>query len=150
MTTRGFKFRRDVRALHRRFREWRMIAKGLSSTDHPVMAHIIPIRRCNLSCTYCNEYDTFSKPVPAEVMTERLDRLAAFGTTIITFSGGEPTLRKDLPEMVASAYRHCRPGIINIPTNGIQYKTIPRRIERVLEAAPKSEVIALPRTGTGS
>jgi MoaA/NifB/PqqE/SkfB family radical SAM enzyme len=58
-----------------------------------------------------------------------------------TFSGGEPTLRKDLPDMVASAYRHCRPGIINIPTNGIQWKTIPARIERVLEAAPKSEVI---------
>ena len=43
--------------------------------------------------------------------------------------------------MVASAYRHCRPGIINIPTNGIQHKIIPGRIERVLQAAPKSEVI---------
>ncbi|HEX6525587.1 MAG TPA: hypothetical protein VF070_37090, partial [Streptosporangiaceae bacterium] len=49
-----------------------------------------------------------------------------------TFSGGEPTLRKDLPDLVASAYRHCRPGIINIPTNGIQHKVIPGRIERVL------------------
>jgi MoaA/NifB/PqqE/SkfB family radical SAM enzyme len=58
-----------------------------------------------------------------------------------TFSGGEPTLRKDLPDMVASAYRHCRPGIINIPTNGIQHKRIPARIEQVLQAAPKSEVI---------
>jgi MoaA/NifB/PqqE/SkfB family radical SAM enzyme len=58
-----------------------------------------------------------------------------------TFSGGEPTLRKDLPEMVAAAYRHCRPGIINIPTNGIQDKIIPARIERVLQAAPTSEVI---------
>jgi hypothetical protein len=28
------------------------------------MAHIIPIRRCNLSCKYCNEYDDYSKPVP--------------------------------------------------------------------------------------
>ncbi len=43
--------------------------------------------------------------------------------------------------MVASAYRHCRPGIINIPTNGIQDKIIPGRIERVLQAAPTSEVI---------
>ena len=43
--------------------------------------------------------------------------------------------------MVASAYRHCRPGIINIPTNGIQHKIIPGRIEQVLQAAPKSEVI---------
>src|SRR4029077_9352995 len=57
------------------------------------------------------------------------------------FGGGEPTLRKDLPQMVGSAYRHCQPGIINIPTNGIQHKIIPGRIEQVLQAAPKSEVI---------
>src|SRR5260370_35330316 len=50
-------------------------------------------------------------------------------------------MRKALPEMVASSYRHCRPGIINIPTNGIQDKIIPERIERVLQAAPTSDVI---------
>ena len=43
--------------------------------------------------------------------------------------------------MIEAAYRHCRPGIINIPTNGIQDKLIPARIERVLQAAPTSEVI---------
>ena len=43
--------------------------------------------------------------------------------------------------MVGSAYRHCRPGIINIPTNGIQQKIIPGSVERVLQVAPKSEVI---------
>ena len=44
-------------------------------------------------------------------------------------------------ESAADAHRHCRPGIINIPTNGIQDKVIPGRIERVLQAAPTSEVI---------
>ena len=29
-----------------------------------MLAHIIPIRRCNLACAYCNEYDDVSKPVP--------------------------------------------------------------------------------------
>src|SRR5437762_4138108 len=86
MATQGFKLHRDLRALNRRAREWRMILKGLASTDHPVMAHIIPIRRCNLSCTYCNEYDDYSKPVPVPVMFERLDRLADLGTTLVTFS----------------------------------------------------------------
>ena len=59
----------------RRTREYAMIAKALWSTDHPVMAHIIPMRRCNLACTYCNEYDDFSKPVPLETMFERIDHL---------------------------------------------------------------------------
>src|SRR5262249_27057392 len=49
--------------------------------------------------------------------------------------------RKDLPDMVTSAYRHCRPGIINIPTNAIQDKIIPGRVERILQACPDSEVI---------
>ena len=43
-----------------------------------------------LSCTYCNEFDDFSKPVPAAEMLRRIDHLADLGTSIITFSGGEP------------------------------------------------------------
>ena len=58
-----------------------MIAKGLVSTDHPILAHVIPMRRCNLACAYCNEYDDHSKPVPLEVMYQRLDRLAISGPT---------------------------------------------------------------------
>src|SRR5579885_2626866 len=78
------KLRRTWKRIHRRAREMRMIYKGLISTDHPILAHIIPMRRCNLSCAYCNEYDNHSKPVPLELMLQRLDRLAGLGTTIIT------------------------------------------------------------------
>src|SRR6185437_4310099 len=49
--------RRGWKRLSRLARELRMIGKGLASTSHPILAHIIPMRRCNLSCTYCNEYD---------------------------------------------------------------------------------------------
>ena len=56
--------RRRLRFWGTRLREWLMIARGLASAGHPVLAHVIPIRRCNLSCTYCNEYDEVSKPVP--------------------------------------------------------------------------------------
>ena len=77
-----------MRFWNTRLREWRMIAGGLISTHHPVLAHLIPIRRCNLSCAYCNEFDKVSKPLPLETMFRRVDRLAALGTTIITISGG--------------------------------------------------------------
>ena len=92
--------RRATRAASRGVREWRMIAKGLLSTRHPIDAHIIPIRRCNLSCAYCNEFDSFSKPVPTAEMLRRIDRLAALGTTIITISGGEPLLHPELDEII--------------------------------------------------
>src|SRR5271169_6197151 len=87
--------------IHRRARELRMISKGLLSTDHPILAHIIPTRRCNLSCTYCNEYDDHSKPVALETMHQRVDRLAELGTTIITISGGEPLLHPELDQVIA-------------------------------------------------
>ncbi|HVW86619.1 MAG TPA: radical SAM protein [Bryobacteraceae bacterium] len=98
--------RRSLIAAHRSTREWRMLANGLRSTDHPVLAHIIPIRRCNLSCTYCNEFDDFSKPVPTEEMIRRIDLLAALGTSIISFSGGEPLLHPDLDKLIARIRRH--------------------------------------------
>src|SRR6202030_2170712 len=95
------RLRRGLRAVQRRAREIRMIAKGLVSKDHPVLAHIIPMRRCNLACTYCNEFDDFSKPVAIEVMYQRLDRLADLGTPIVTISGGEPLLHPGLDLIVA-------------------------------------------------
>jgi MoaA/NifB/PqqE/SkfB family radical SAM enzyme len=96
--------------------------------------------RCNSRCKTCNVWllpnDDFS--------LEEWDRtFQSLGRAPywFTFSGGEPTLRTDLPAMVASAYRHCRPGIINIPTNGIQDKIIPARIEQIVQACPQAEVI---------
>jgi MoaA/NifB/PqqE/SkfB family radical SAM enzyme len=96
--------------------------------------------RCNSRCKTCN---VWQRPNDDFTLEEYDKTFASIGRDAywFTFSGGEPTLRKDLPEMVEAAYRHCRPGIINIPTNGIQDKIIPARIERVLQAAPGSEVI---------
>ena len=88
------------------WREFKFLAKGVFSTKHPVLAHIIPMRRCNLSCTYCNEYDDVSKPVPLEEMYRRLDKLAELGTTAIIISGGEPLLHPDLEKIIARIRRH--------------------------------------------
>jgi MoaA/NifB/PqqE/SkfB family radical SAM enzyme len=96
--------------------------------------------RCNSRCKTCNVWQRPNDDFTIEEYEKTFESIghAAYW---FTFSGGEPTLRKDLPEMVGAAYRHCRPGIINIPTNGIQDKIIPERVERVLQAAPGSEVI---------
>src|SRR5207245_7101380 len=98
------RLRRRLRFLRTRARELNMIGKALVSTKHPILAHIIPMRQCNLACTYCNEFDDFSKPVPLEEMKKRLDALAGMGTSIITISGGEPLMHPDLDEVI----RHIR------------------------------------------
>ena len=102
--------RRRWIACSRRLRELRMIAHGLVNTSHVVMAHIIPMRRCNLACAYCNEYDAVSKPVPLETMYQRLDHLAKLGTAIVTISGGEPILHPNSMRSSATfATRECSP-----------------------------------------
>lgn len=93
-----------------------MFVRALRFQYRPVAAHLIPIRRCNLSCSYCNEYDTHSKPVPTRDLLRRIDRLADLGTGIVTLSGGEPLLHPDVDEII----RHIRVRgpIATIITNG--------------------------------
>ena len=108
--------RRMLLGWGRFLRSWYHIARGFASTKHVLLVHLIPIRRCNLSCAYCNEYDDHSKPVPTEEMKRRVDLLAEMGTSIITISGGEPLLHPELEEII----RHIRRrGIIaGLITNG--------------------------------
>jgi MoaA/NifB/PqqE/SkfB family radical SAM enzyme len=106
------------------------MAKGLLSTRHPLLAHIIPMRRCNLACAYCNEFDAVSAPVSTEEMFRRIDRLASFGTSIITISGGEPLMHPDLDDIIARIRKH---GIIcGLISNG--YLMSPERIRRLNKA----------------
>ena len=107
-----------------------MIAKALVSTKHPILVHVIPMRRCNLDCGYCNEYDDVSKPVPLEEMKRRLDRLAEMGTSIITISGGEPLLHPDLDKIIRHIRKHGM--IAGMITNGFFLNK--ERIERLNEA----------------
>ena len=110
--------------------EAKFITRALLSTRHPVLAHVIPMRRCNLACAYCNEYDKVSDPVPFEVMKKRLDRLASFGTSIVTFSGGEPMLHPQLYELIAHV--RSRGIIAGLISNG--YYMTKENIERLNKA----------------
>ncbi|MBI3951030.1 MAG: radical SAM protein [Acidobacteria bacterium] len=112
------------------YRELRFVVKGLLSRDHPILVHLIPIRRCNLSCAYCNEYDDYSDPIPTEVMFRRIDKLAALGTTAITISGGEPLLHPELEEIITRIRKHGM--LVGLITNG--YLLTRERMQKLNEA----------------
>jgi MoaA/NifB/PqqE/SkfB family radical SAM enzyme len=116
--------------LSRAVREAKFVSRALLSTKHPLLAHVIPMRRCNLACGYCNEYDKVSAPVPLDEMKRRLDRLASFGTSIITISGGEPMLHPAIDEIVA--HIRCRGMMAGMISNG--YYMTRERIERLNRA----------------
>src|SRR5437879_9804534 len=107
-----------------------MVVRAFRGTDHPLLAHIIPVRRFNLAFKYCNEFDDFSKPVPVETMFRRVDKLGELGTSVITISGGEPLLHPELDDIIHRIRRH---GIIaGLITNG--YLLTGERIERLHRA----------------
>ncbi len=97
----------------------------------PLLAQIVVIRRCNLSCGYCSEFDKTSEPVPFEILEKRLEKLKELGTFGISLTGGEPTLHPDLPRLVRKCreLRFLRTGMIS---NGFFLR--PQLIEKLNEA----------------
>jgi MoaA/NifB/PqqE/SkfB family radical SAM enzyme len=122
--------RRHALALHRNLRGANMAVRALVSTDHPLLAHIIPMRRCNLACTYCNEFDDVSKPVPIEEMYARIDKLGALGTAVVTISGGEPLMHPELDDVIGRI--RANGMIAGLITNG--YLLVAERIQRLNRA----------------
>ncbi len=81
-----------------------------------------------MACTYCNEFDDFSKPVPLDIMIGRLDCLGDLGTTAVAISGGEPLMHPALDDIIAHI-RKRRTGLTNMITNG--YLLTADRIQRL-------------------
>ena len=114
----------------RKARSTREFLRGLIDTAHPLLVQIIPIRKCNIDCGYCNEYDKVSPPIPADTLRKRIDKLAELGTSVVAFSGGEPMLHPDLDDLIRHIRRHgMMAGLI---TNG--YFLVPKRIEELNDA----------------
>jgi 12,18-didecarboxysiroheme deacetylase len=76
-------------------------------------------RRCNLRCVHCYA-QAKDHAEEGELTTEQgkylLDDLAAFGVPVVLFSGGEPLVRKDLPELASYAVGKGMRAVIS--TNG--------------------------------
>jgi len=130
MASAAVRLRRNFKAASRNIHGLWQVLKAVASTDHPLLAHLIPIRRCNLACTYCNEFDDFSKPVPTEQMLRRVDKLGELGTSVVTISGGEPLLHPDLDDIIRQMVR--RRIVSGLITNG--YLLTADRIQRLNRA----------------
>ena len=114
----------------RKARSAREFLRGLTHTAHPLLVQIIPIRRCNIDCGYCNEYDKVSPPVPSDLLRRRIDKLADLGTSVVAFSGGEPMLHPALDDLIR--YIRRRGMMAGLITNG--YFLVPKRIEELNQA----------------
>lgn len=106
------------------------MGRAILSANHPLLAHLVVTRRCNLSCAYCNEYDKVSAPVPLDAMKKRIAALANLKTAMITCTGGEPLLHPEMETIIKEIRSH---GIIaTMITNG--YLLTKDRIRKLNEA----------------
>ncbi len=94
-------FRQSASLVRSHGRVAKAIAQCVAQPYRPLMAHMVVIRRCNLSCGYCHEYDKTSAPVPLETLKARVRHLAALDTVFVTLTGGETLLHPNIAALVA-------------------------------------------------
>ena len=89
-----------------------------SADKRPVVVWNVT-RRCNLKCVHCYAHakdQEFSNELSTDEGKILIDDLAHFGSPVLLFSGGEPLVRKDLPELAAYAVQKGMRAVIS--TNG--------------------------------
>ena len=85
--------------------------------------------RCNMKCSFCSTWvdnrNTKKDILKKEALTI-IDQLAELGTKMIHFSGGEPTLRDDLSELIS--YAQSKGILVALTTNGSASNEIIKKI----------------------
>jgi uncharacterized radical SAM superfamily Fe-S cluster-containing enzyme len=95
---------------------------------------LLPITaRCNLSCRYCFADPEGTTDKPFDDVKESLERLSVPGQTLVQLSGGEPTLREDLPGLVAAA-KSAGCSYVQLNTNGIRLAEDKSLVEKLAKA----------------
>ncbi len=107
--------------------------------SHTALANIVATNRCDLSCWYCFFYAREGQPIyepsleDIRRMVRNLRQEKPVPCKAVQITGGEPTLREDLVEMV----RICKEEGINhvqINTNGINFAFKPDLVKALREA----------------
>jgi len=95
---------------------------------------------CNSRCKTCN---IWKKKADNLTVSEYKQIFKKIGRSPywITLSGGEPFLRKDIVEICLELYKHCRPKIINIPSNGLLTEEIVKNVHQIAQICKRSQII---------
>ena len=106
-------------------------------SDGPRQVTMFVTDRCNLSCNHCFYWRHIDDPGP-EPTLEEIQALARGLVSVgaLTITGGEPTLRSDLPEIVAAFGREGGVRRLHIPTNGYTPDRIEAMARRMVLADP--------------
>src|SRR4030088_1703847 len=106
----------------------------------PINLTLSPSPRCNSRCLTCNIWMKREDELNLDEW-EQIFRSLGRAPFWFTVSGGEPFMYKGIVELCRMLYAHCRPGIINIPTNSLMYNIIPDKVSQICESCPDAQII---------
>jgi radical SAM protein with 4Fe4S-binding SPASM domain len=109
---------------------------------NPIQLTYFVTRRCNARCSFCF-YAPAGRGEAPELSLEETERVSSsLGKLLwLAFSGGEIFLRRDIADLARVFYRHNRPALILLPTNGLLTNTIREQTEAILKSCPESAVV---------
>jgi MoaA/NifB/PqqE/SkfB family radical SAM enzyme len=108
--------------LSSRFRPWHVALflgkyAWLTARRRPVLVHFEVTLRCNAHCGFCDYWKTDASARADELATYA-EAARFFNPMLVTFTGGEPTLRRDLEDLVAGVNRAVRLKYVTLITHG--------------------------------
>ncbi|AZQ63349.1 radical SAM protein [Flammeovirga pectinis] len=87
--------------------------------SHPVLCNYYVTYRCNAKCHFCDIWEKPSPYITLKDAEKNLIDLKKLGVKVIDFTGGEPLLHQQLPELLTLAKKYG--FITTITTNGLLY-----------------------------
>ena len=122
-----------------RILRYRAQRRGLMRPGWPVTLTFSVTNLCQSKCRTCLIWQRY-RLHPADVANElTLDEIEKIFASIrkpiyfLNLSGGEPTIRKDLPEIIRAALTTFRPRIVHMPTNAIAPSRVEQTVRRTLD-----------------
>ena len=89
----------------------------LTATRRPVLVHFEVTMRCNAHCSFCDYWKTDPSARSSELKSFA-DAARYFNPMLVTFTGGEPTLRRDLEDIVSAVNAAVRLKYVTLITHG--------------------------------
>src|SRR3954454_24436893 len=89
----------------------------LTARRRPVLVHFEVTLRCNARCGFCDYWKT-SADAKAQELADYAGAARFFNPLLVTFTGGEPTLRRDLEDIVAVVDRAIQLKYVTLITHG--------------------------------
>lgn len=117
---------------------YRLSRRGMLSPPGPINLTLSVTNMCQSKCKTCGIWKLYKddrEKFQEELSLDEIERIFAGMPQIYFFniSGGEPFLRRDLPDIVAAACKYLKPAVVHTPTNALAPALIERRVEEILE-----------------